>query len=95
VDVVRKITGFYYRKEGKGLQVGSLQGRMEAPHAEKNKKDFILGHFYMIFNLEVGGNPPHFQWSLGQREDLDQLMLTPMLILRYPKSMKEEISILI
>jgi hypothetical protein len=29
MDVVRKIIEFYYKKEGRGLEVGSLPGEME------------------------------------------------------------------
>jgi hypothetical protein len=46
---------FYYRKGGKGLQVGSLPGGVEVPHVRKKSvgKDFILCHFYIILKLEV------------------------------------------
>jgi hypothetical protein len=41
LDVVREITEFYYRKGGRGLQVGSLTCGMEVLHAG-NEKEFYL-----------------------------------------------------
>jgi hypothetical protein len=66
------------------------------PHAGGKKgKYFILGHFYNIFNFEVGRIPSLSPVALGQGKDLGRLLNTPMLILRYPKSLQEEISTLI
>jgi hypothetical protein len=53
------------------------------------------GHFYVIFNLEVGENLCHFQFqSLWGRGGLDAFVHTLMLVFRYPKFMQEEISTL-
>jgi hypothetical protein len=55
VGVVREITGFYYRKRRRRLKVGSLSGGWSHLMLERKVgEDFILGHFYIIFNLEVG-----------------------------------------
>jgi hypothetical protein len=45
VDIVREITEFSYRKWGRRLQVGSLPGGMEVPHAGKKGKDFFFFFF--------------------------------------------------
>jgi hypothetical protein len=47
VDVVKEIMEFYYKKGGRGLQVGSLPGGMEALHARKKHRAGIL--FYVVF----------------------------------------------
>jgi hypothetical protein len=63
---------------------------------KKKEKNFILGHFYVILNLGLGGKPPLLPVSNGfsAGEDMGRLIHTPMLILRYPKSMWEEMSTL-
>jgi hypothetical protein len=83
---MRDKTEFYYRKGGKGLQVGSLPGRTEVPHAEAKKgTDFILGPFKPSLTWRWGKNScdSHVQRPSGQGQELDGLMPTPMLILRY------------
>jgi hypothetical protein len=75
-----------------GLQVESLPGRMKMPCSGKKGKDFILGCFYVILNLEVGREiniTSLLQCPLGQGKD------TPPLVLSYPMSMQEEQSNLI
>jgi hypothetical protein len=42
MDVVRAITEFYYRKGGRGLQVGSLPGGIEMSRAGKKGKNFYF-----------------------------------------------------
>jgi hypothetical protein len=45
MDVVREIRKFYYRKGGRGLQVGSLPGRMEALCTGKKREGFYFRLF--------------------------------------------------
>jgi hypothetical protein len=52
---------------------------------EKNGRIFILGCFYIILNLEVERISVSLLVSSGLHPD--GVMHTPMLTLRYPKSM--------
>jgi hypothetical protein len=71
---------------------------MEAPFTGKKEggeQDFILGHFYIILNLEVGRKFMPIPVSNGLRitgRIWEDSCITPVLILRHPKSMREEIS---
>jgi hypothetical protein len=68
--------------------MGSLPGGMEALHAGKKGRTFILGGFYTILNLEVRRKARVSPVSSGlqARGGSGRLTHTPMLILRYPKS---------
>jgi hypothetical protein len=99
-DVVTRNAEFYSRKRGRRLQVESLPGGIEVLCAEKKERIFIVDHFYIVLNLEVGRRPGSFPVSnglpaRGQGENLGRPSAQLMLILRYSKSMQEEISTLI
>jgi hypothetical protein len=53
VDVVKGITKFYYRK-GADYRCGLCQVEWRSLIQEKSE-NFILGCFYIILNLELGG----------------------------------------
>jgi hypothetical protein len=65
MGVVREIMKFYYRKGGRGLQVGSLPGAL---CRKKKREEHYFRLFYIILNLELGRKihvTPCLQWPLG------------------------------
>jgi hypothetical protein len=60
MDAVRETMEFYYRKgEKKDYRWGLCQVKWRSRVQEKKKcgrENFILAHFYVILNLEVGKN---------------------------------------
>jgi hypothetical protein len=58
----------------------------------KKRKNFILGHFYVILNLKVGRKSMSLPVSntFKPEGDAGHTEAYTMLILRYPKSMGED-----
>jgi hypothetical protein len=93
MDVVREITEFY-RKGRMGLQVEFLPGGREHCMQEIKEEFLFCVIFISSFIWRWEGHLYHFLSSMGLGKDLGWLMHI-VLILRYSKSMWEEISTLI
>jgi hypothetical protein len=95
--VVGETTEFYYRKGGNGLQMWSLPGGIEGPHAGK-KEGQVSSEVIFISSLMWRGREPTslpIANGLQARGSIWGTHATPVLIFRYSKSMREEISTLI